>query len=344
MTPQRFQQIIARYASLRLAVVGDFCLDRYLEIDPARGEMSIETGLPVHNVVNVRAQPGAAGTILNNLVALGIGELVPVGFCGDDGEGFELRRALGALPGVEMEHFVTSAERRTFTYCKPLVLDPGQTPRELNRLDSKNWTPTPAAVEQRLAATVSDLAVTADAIIVMDQVDVAGTGTITGVMRETLRDVARDHPQLRIVADSRRGLKGWPPVTLKMNAAELGALTQHRGDLGAEEVKRLAAALAREHGRDVFVTMAAEGIVGADADGKVEHVRALPLRGPIDVVGAGDSVTANLAPALAAGATLREAIEMAIVASSIVVHQLGTTGTAGVKQIWELLPALAAMG
>ena len=44
----------------------------------------------------VRAQPGGAGTILNNLVALGVGRIVPVGFCGDDGEGYELRRELAS--------------------------------------------------------------------------------------------------------------------------------------------------------------------------------------------------------------------------------------------------------
>ena len=38
---------------MRVAVVGDFCLDRYLEIDPTKQETSIETALPVHNVVNV---------------------------------------------------------------------------------------------------------------------------------------------------------------------------------------------------------------------------------------------------------------------------------------------------
>ena len=67
MNPTRFDAITGRYAQLRVAVFGDFCLDRYLEIDPERKEISIETGLPVHNVVNVRAQPGAAVTILNNL-------------------------------------------------------------------------------------------------------------------------------------------------------------------------------------------------------------------------------------------------------------------------------------
>src|SRR5437016_8218171 len=123
MTGARFQAVTERYRELSIAVLGDFCLDRYLEIDPARHEVSLETGLPVHNVVNVRAQPGGAGTVLNNLVALGVGKIFPVGFCGDDGEGYELRRALGAREGVQLDHFFQTSERCTFTYCKPLVIE-----------------------------------------------------------------------------------------------------------------------------------------------------------------------------------------------------------------------------
>ena len=69
MNHDRFHEITRRYAGHRIAVIGDLCLDRYLEIDPGRQETSLETGLPVHNVINVRSQPGAAGTIINNLSA-----------------------------------------------------------------------------------------------------------------------------------------------------------------------------------------------------------------------------------------------------------------------------------
>ena len=65
----------------------------------------------------------------------------------------------------------------------------------------------------------------------------------------------------------------------------------------------------------------------------IEHVPALPLRGPIDIVGAGDAVTANLATALSSGASLRESIELAAIASSVVIHQIGTTGTAAVPDL-----------
>jgi rfaE bifunctional protein kinase chain/domain len=339
MTPERLRAITSRYASLRLAVVGDFCLDRYLEIDPARAETSIETGLPVRNVVGVRAQPGAAGTVLNNLVALGVGAVHAVGFTGDDGEGYELRRALGQFPGVKSDHLLTTAERRTFTYCKPTVCEPGKPQRELERLDSKNWTPTPATVSARIARSIASLTGSVDGFIVMDQVDVAETGVVTSLVRSALRDTARAHAKLPMIADSRRGLHGYPPLVFKMNAAELASLTGSRAG-SVEQVRAVAATLAKTNARPVFITMAERGIIGALADGTVEHVVALPLRGPIDVVGAGDSVTANLTAALAAGASLREAIELAILASSLVIHQLGTTGTADVAQIAELLPLL----
>jgi rfaE bifunctional protein kinase chain/domain len=334
MTAERLHEIAARAAGLRLAVVGDFCLDRYYEIDPARAEVSIETSLPVHNVVNVRAQPGAAGTILNNLVALGVGEIIPLGFCGEDGEGYELLRAMRALSGVNLTHFLQTAQRRTFTYGKPLLLTPGHPPRELSRLDSKNWTPTPPEVTATMAHSLAALRPQVDAVILMDQVDVPETGVITAGLLAQFEGAASDGP---IVADSRRGLRGFPPVIFKMNAAELSALTGCPADLSIHEIGRAAAALAVQNGRMVVVTMAERGLLGARPDGGVEQVPAWPVRGPIDVVGAGDSVTANLTTALAAGATLREALELAALASSIVLHQLGTSGAASFAQIAALL-------
>ncbi len=336
MNVDRFQTITGKYPHLRLAVVGDLCLDRYLEIDPSKSETSIETGLEVFNVVNVRSQPGAAGTILNNLVALGVGQILPVGFCGEDGEGFELLGALNSMRGVWLDHFLQTPERRTFTYCKPLVLERGRTPRELNRLDSKNWTPTPEAVRDSLHRSLHAVAVGPDpvnGIILMDQVDLPDTGVVTTDLLEVVEALASSRPDILMLADSRRSLKGWPPVCLKMNAAELGALTGSPQSGSIEQAKESAQRLAREHQRPVFVTLAEKGIVGSDPEGFAKHVPAHTPRGPIDIVGAGDAVTANLTAALAAGAKLTEAMELAMAAASVVIHQLGTTGTASVPQI-----------
>ena len=333
----RFSAIVERYADLSIAVLGDFCLDRYLEIDPARQEISRETRLPVHNVINVRAQPGGAGTIVNNLAALGVGTIFPVGFAGEDGEGSSLRRALEGLPGIRLTHFIETDQRRTFTYCKPLVMTPGKPPVELNRIDFKNWTPTPASLQGLLANHLKAVAEKASAVVVLDQVDVPETGVVTSQVREVLKEMSEQHPELVILADSRRGLRDFPPLMFKMNAAELSALTGAKSGLSLEEMKQTAAALARQNGRSVFVTLADRGILGASASGQFEHVPALPLRGDIDIVGACDAVTANLTAALAAGATLREALVIANAAASVVLHKLGTTGTASVPEIRELV-------
>jgi rfaE bifunctional protein kinase chain/domain len=336
MNSTRLSSLTSHYPRLRIGIAGDFCLDRYFEIDPDRQETSIETGLPVHNVGNVRCQPGGAGTILNNLAALGIGEIHAVGFRGDDGEGFELSRALKARPGVNLDHFLNTTERRTFTYSKPLVMHSGKAPEELSRLDIKNWTPTPEAISRRLAQSLLELSSRLDALILMDQVDVPGTGVITDEVLAAVARIQREHPKLLIVADSRRGLSGFPPVTFKMNRAELAALVGTEAN-SIEEIKVLTLALAQRQNQLIFVTLAEEGMIGAAPDGMLEHVPAFPVRGEIDIVGAGDAVTANLTASLAAGANVREALEIANAAASIVIHQLGTTGTASVGQIAALL-------
>jgi rfaE bifunctional protein kinase chain/domain len=337
VNPKRFQAITGSYDKLRVAVIGDFCLDRYLEIDPAKAETSIETGLPVHNVVNIRAQPGGAGTIVNNLAALGIGGIFPVGFCGEDGEGFELQRALHSLPGVSLKYFFATPLRRTFTYTKPLVLRPGRPPRELNRLDLKNWSPALRTIQQALADSLRRLASRVDAIIVLDQAPIAKSGVVSGAVLKSLRTIAGGRRAPVVIADSRRGLRDFPPVIFKMNRAELAAFVESKRKLSLAQARIVAAAVAERNRQPVFVTLAERGILGASPDGHVEQVATLLVRGPIDIVGAGDAVMANLAASLAAGATLREALEIANVSASVVIHKLGTTGTATVKEISYLL-------
>jgi rfaE bifunctional protein kinase chain/domain len=332
MIQDRFAKITATYSRLRVAVVGDFFLDRYLHIDPTKVESSIETGLRVHNVVEVRSQPGAAGTILNNLVALGIGQIHAIGFCGDDGEGYELRQALAKCGGVSLEHFLMTPLRRTPVYCKPLLFELGCPPRELNRLDSKNWTPTPAEIDQELASRLPKVIEQVDAVIVLDQVDLPGTGVVTTALRLAAARALSANPQVISLADSRRGLDEFPPMGFKMNAAELERMAGNH-IVGILAVKQHAAELAAHNRHPVFVTLSERGIVGADSSGRVEHVSAYPIRGEIDIVGAGDAVTANLAAALAGGATSGESMELGMAAASIVIHQLGTTGTASIAQL-----------
>jgi bifunctional ADP-heptose synthase (sugar kinase/adenylyltransferase) len=155
-------------------------------------------------------------------------------------------------------------------------------------------------------------------------------------VKQAVQAALRDHPRLVILADSRRGLGDFPPVGFKMNASELARMAASECcDL--ESVRCQASGLSHRTGQPVFISLAERGIVGALPGHGAEHVPALPVRGPIDIVGAGDAVGANLAVALASGAELREAMQLAMAAASLVIHQLGTTGTASVPQIATLL-------
>ncbi len=340
MTQERLEFLLGRFPRLKIAVLGDFCLDRYLEIDPARSETSIETGLPVHNVTRIRPQPGAAGTVLNNLSALGIGSIVPIGFHGRDGEGFELRSAVCSLPGVDPRFFMETPLRRTFTYVKPLLISPGVAPVELSRLDIKNWSPTPEPVSDSLVAALEMVFPECAAVVVMDQVDLPETGTVTSRVLEALGRLSAAHPGIPVFADSRSGLGRFPACRLKLNAAELAGLVGLK-DHSPARCGSAAQALADRSGQPVCVTLSERGIVCAEP-GKTEPilVPALPVRGPIDVVGAGDCVTANLAAATAAGANTVESLQLAMLACSHVVHQLGTSGSATRPDILRLLPSL----
>src|SRR5438552_7516234 len=72
LTSARLESILARIPELTIGVVGDVFLDRYLDLDAALTEPSLETGLDAYQVVRVRAQAGAAGTVLNNPAGLGV--------------------------------------------------------------------------------------------------------------------------------------------------------------------------------------------------------------------------------------------------------------------------------
>ena len=67
------EQCLASVSRARVTVFGDFCLDAYWLIDEDEGELSVETGLEAYQVGRVRNSPGALGTVMNNLAALGVG-------------------------------------------------------------------------------------------------------------------------------------------------------------------------------------------------------------------------------------------------------------------------------
>lgn len=342
MKPERYDEIKEKYPQLNLAVVGDFCLDRYLEINPTLKERSIETGLPVNNVTNIRAQPGGAGTVAANLGKLGVGNIEAIGFCGDDGEGFELKRALNNISGINLSNFFSSKRRKTFTYCKPLVITRNRY-RELSRLDTKNWTPTPGNLSHRLAQAVKSLHRNIDAIIVLEQSDKAETGVVTEAVRDQLEALSMEREEIPIIVDSRDSLRKYPQLSYKMNEAELKSFLNKDKDMDIKTIQFATSELAVQHGKPIFVTLGKRGIVSSDGYGKTNHIPALQASKSIDIVGAGDSVTANLAASLAAGATVYEASFIAMAAANYAIHQLGTTGAATPNDIRKKLEQISTI-
>jgi len=92
------------------------------------------------------------------------------------------------------------------------------------------------------------------------------------------------------------------------------------------------AELYRRSGKPVFLTLGDDGILAFHPGGPT-HVPAIPVTGPIDIVGAGDATMAGIVAALCAGADVSEAAQMGCLAAAVTIQQIGTTGTASRAQI-----------
>lgn len=335
LTEATLRRIMTRLPELRIGVVGDLFLDRYLDLSPRLTEPSVETGLGAYQVMRIRTYPGAAGTIINNLAALGVGTIAILSVIGDDGEGYELKREL-LRRQVDLRHLIETPDRHTPTYIKPLLHESGKRPHELNRLDIKNRLPMPLVLEQRLIRHLPLLLAEVDALLVLDQVSEPECGVVTTAMREGLAALGTAHPEKMILADSRKRLGSFRRVWLKSNQGECrqavaATAGTHRS---LEECVR---ELAQRAARPVFCTRGGQGMLVAEArlGASPVNVPAYPVKGPTDPVGAGDSSSAGLACAYAAGASLAESAAFANLVASITIQQLGTTGTASPAQVWE---------
>lgn len=321
------ERVLTRLPNLHLGVVGDLFLDRYLDLNAGLTEPSIETGLDAYQVVGVRSYPGAAGTIINNLVALRVGKVSVLSVIGQDGEGYELRRELERRQ-VNLEYLLDAPDRFTPTYTKPMLQEPGRPARELNRLDIKNRTPLPKPLEARVLERLPPLIDKVDALLVLDQVSEPDCGVVTELVRARLGELGSAATDKLILADSRLRIGQFRNVSLKPNQAEC-RVAADGGDV-AVAAQRLSG-IAK---RPVFCTCGEHGILLAQgASGVITQVPGYFVSGPIDPVGAGDSTSAGIACAIAAGATLTEAAAFGNLIASITIQQIGTTGTATPAQV-----------
>ncbi|MCS6860259.1 MAG: PfkB family carbohydrate kinase [Abditibacteriales bacterium] len=332
MDKYRLQSILQGFPDVRLVVIGDFFLDKYLIIDRRLSETSLETGLEAYQVVAKRCSPGAAGTVTNNLRALRVGTVYALGVIGDDGEGYDLKKGLQAT-GVNTDYLIETPDRFTPTYTKPMVLENGKE-REMERQDIKNRTPLPATLEKEIIERLRSLLPHVHGVIVADQVPERNCGVITDRVREELAALGAQHPDTIIFADSRVRIGEFRSVIIKPNRHEaVRAIDpEFEGEVSLELAAECGRQLQARTGQPVFLTMSEEGILVVSQDG-CEHVPSVPVTGEIDIVGAGDSVTAGIVSSLCVGASLREAALIGNLVASITIQQIGTTGTASPEQV-----------
>jgi len=336
MSSDRLAALVEDFPRLRIAVVGDFFLDKYLDVDPALAEVSLETGKTAHQVTRVRHSPGAAGTVVCNLAALRAGALHAVGFTGDDGESYELRKDLDEL-GCRTDHLHYDPQRATPTYLKPRnTNDPGLA-GEHERYDTKNRDATPTAVERKIISSLDSLLPQLDALIIADQVEEENCGVVTDDVREALADRAKRHADVVFWADSRCRIRRFRHVIIKPNQFEAVEKDNPLPDdeVGLAELEEAIRRLRAETGAPIFATRGSDGMVVSDPE--LTLVSGVRVEGPTDPTGAGDSATAAAVLALAAGGTLPEAALVGNLAASITVEQLATTGTASPQQLSQRL-------
>lgn len=333
----QLQAILRTLPRLTIGLVGDLFLDRYLHLVPGSAELSIETGLEAYQVERVRNAPGALGTVMNNLAALGVGMLAPVTAIGDDGHGYDLLREVRKLP-VDPAHVLCLPDRLTPTYTKPLRPDDddGGAWQELNRLDIRTRTPLSAAATAEIARRVEEVFRTSDGLIVLDQLVDENCGVVNAEIRETLRRLSEESPDKLIYVDSRRFLGRFGCGVLKGNRSEV--LTAAGAPLDTASRPALAeclATLSQRTGQPAYCTMGEEGIFVASPRQSPQIVATADVVGPLDIVGAGDAATSGIVCGLLAGTDAYEAAELGNLVAAITIQQLGTTGTASPQQVLE---------
>ncbi len=337
MKKARLKELMDGFRQVKIAVLGDLFLDRWLTIDPALDELSLETGKTAWQVVGEKCCAGAAGTVLNNLAALGVGKLYAISLLGMDGAGWEILHAL-EQKGIDTHLVIQSGEIRSPQYVKPLFKQTQGPAVEGNRLDVKNWQATAPELEDRLIQNLESIAAQMDAVMVLDQLDTENTGVVTQRMRERLERLAKEYPNLILYADSRAFIHRFRDVVIKCNDREAALMTtgkEPEGDFAADAVFASMEKLKALTGKPVYVTCNVHGVA---AEGKAGWtlVPAVRQTGPIDVCGAGDACSAGIVSALCAGATPVEAAFVGNMTAGVTVRKHGDTGTASQGEVRAL--------
>lgn len=317
-----------RFRGLRIGVFGDLMLDELVRGEATR--ISPEAPVPVvlmRDPGHREIFPGGAGNVAANVAALG-GKPVVFGAVGDDEAGRRLKtlladREIDAAGLVSEPGRVTPHKTRIVAHQHQLV-----------RVDVEQPRPISAQSARLLARRFARRAAEIDALIISDYLKGSVTTELAGEISTAARqrgipvlvDPKPEHPET---------CEGATVATPNLHEAELMARTTLRDP---EARQSAAPSLRATLGCSALViTRGGDGMTLVDPDGAVREIPSFP-RPVYDVTGAGDTVIAVMALALAAGASLPDAASLANVAGGCVVLKFGTA----VIAIDELIAALPA--
>jgi rfaE bifunctional protein kinase chain/domain len=308
----------------RVLVVGDLMADHYIYGQTER--VSREAPVLIVRYERDEVKLGGGANAAANVRSLG-GQVSAVGAMGRDPMGAALRR-LFAEAGIELRAVSgVPTETKTRIYAGGI----NTTRQQMLRLDRGARAELPERIRKALARAVRERARDADAVLVSDY----GAGVLGPEVRDALRGLSPDG--LPICVDSRYGLRTFGGFFVcKPNEPELQLLTgiAIRGErdllrAGREALQLLGC-------RALVVTRGRSGMAVFSERGQAEL---LPVHGhaeAVDVTGAGDTVIATLALALAAGAEIVDAARLANVAGALVVQKQGTATVSREELVREL--------
>ena len=308
MDQQDYPGLLKRFEDVRVMAVGDIYLDEY--VFGTITEVSLEAPIPVLEVRERRYNPGACGNAACNAAALGA-KTYMVGVIGQDSNGDVVRREFAAR-GVDTSHVVADPDKPTNTYGKVRASGHNTPSQEVLRMDTPKPTLLEPHIESQIIEKIRALAPQIDAIILGDQ----AVSVITDRVLEAVVACAREH-NLVTVADSRKRAGMFSGVDVVVpNDAEAGLAAGI--EVKDEDTLHQAGRALLNSAKNALITLGPKGIMLYAEDGTVENIPIRPVKA-VDVTGAGDTVSAAVTLALAAGGGLKEAAFLGNVAAGIAV-------------------------